>query len=70
MTCKNIRGCKLWRVTESDPKNRLSWCLETPGGHESESLTYIHMIEFWVQSESLTYIHMIIQVTSIFCGSA
>ena len=33
MTCKNIRGCKLWRASEAHPKDRLTWSCEMPGVH-------------------------------------
>ena len=33
MTCKNIRGCKKWKVTELEEKNRLSWACEVPGSY-------------------------------------
>lgn len=33
LTCKNIRGCKLWRQPEIDPKERLGWANEIPGEH-------------------------------------
>ena len=33
LTCKNIRGCKLWRQPENDPKERLTWANEIPGVH-------------------------------------
>jgi hypothetical protein len=36
LTCKNIRGCKLWRMTENHPKDRLSWSCETPGVHNTQ----------------------------------
>ena len=31
LTCKVIRGCKEWRQSESDIKERLAWVNETPG---------------------------------------
>ena len=33
LTCKCIRGCKLWREPEVDPKERLTWVNEIPGGY-------------------------------------
>ncbi len=33
MTCKNIRGCKLWRQSELRVKDRLAWACEVPGKH-------------------------------------
>ena len=40
LTCKNIRGCKLWRATEPLSKDRLSWARETPGGHNNVNSGY------------------------------
>lgn len=37
LTCKNIRGCKLWRQPEVDPKERLGWAKEMPGGYLLET---------------------------------
>ena len=31
LTCKVIRGCKLWRQGEIEHKDRLSWANEVPG---------------------------------------
>ena len=31
MTCKNIRGCKRWRVSEIEEINQLTWAYEVPG---------------------------------------
>ena len=31
LTCKVIRGCKEWRLSEPDIKERLIWVNETPG---------------------------------------
>ena len=31
LTCKVIRGSKLWRVPEPDPKDKLTWANEIPG---------------------------------------
>ena len=31
LTCKNIRGSKLWRVSEVNVTDRLTWAHETPG---------------------------------------
>ena len=31
LTCKNIRGCGLWRLPEVDPKDKLTWAHEVPG---------------------------------------
>ncbi len=31
LTCKVIRGCKLWRQYEVDKKDRLAWANEMPG---------------------------------------
>ena len=33
LTCKVIRGCKLWRMSEPEVKDRLVWANETPGGY-------------------------------------
>ena len=30
---QNIRGCKLWRQPEIDPKQKLTWANEIPGVH-------------------------------------
>ncbi len=31
LSCKNIRGSKLWRQTEVKPIDTLKWAHETPG---------------------------------------
>ena len=31
MTCKNMRGSKLWRQAEVRPTDRLTWANEVPG---------------------------------------
>ena len=31
MTCKNIRGAKLWRQSEISSINKFSWVKEVPG---------------------------------------
>ena len=31
LTCKNIRGCKLWRAAEVQAIAGLTWAHETPG---------------------------------------
>lgn len=36
MTCKVIRSCKLWRQTEVDPKDRLTWAHEVPGTYTTK----------------------------------
>jgi len=33
MTCKNIRGSKLWRQTEVNSIDKLGWVNEVPGTH-------------------------------------
>jgi hypothetical protein len=38
LTCKNIRGCKLWRQPEIDPIERLTWANEIPGVHFLEKV--------------------------------
>lgn len=48
LTCKNIRGCKLWRATEPHSKDRLTWARETPGEHH-----VFHLETFLRVSKSL-----------------
>lgn len=46
LTCKNVRGCKLWRASETQAKNRLTWAHETPGmGHHYiiTSMLYVYL---------------------------
>lgn len=31
LTCKNMRGVKLWRLPEINPVHRLQWVNEVPG---------------------------------------
>ena len=44
LTCKVIRGCKLWRATEKHPKDRLSWARETPGGCNKKCMSNNHTL--------------------------
>ena len=41
LTCKNIRGAKLWRAPEINPENRLQWANETPGMYKM--CVYVHL---------------------------
>lgn len=34
LTCKVIRGCKVWRQIELDAKDRLNWAYEIPGNNK------------------------------------
>ena len=45
LTCKNIRGCKLWRQPEIDPTERLTWTNEIPGVHFLENVC-THMCNY------------------------
>lgn len=38
LTCKNIRGCKVWRQAELDLKDRLTWAHEVPGTKQIKNL--------------------------------
>ena len=46
LTCKVIRGSKVWRTPEPDPKDKFTWANETPG--KVCDHVYIYIINSWL----------------------
>ena len=71
MTCKNIRGSKIWRQSEINSINKLSWVKEVPGTILSAQLctcTCIYNCNIHVNGATCN--KHTLQAISIFCGNA